>query len=829
MGTIFQDLQYALRMLRKSPAFTTVAVMTLALGIGANTAIFSLINAVMLKMLPVRAPGELVVVGDPQDVHHRSMGDPRVDLFSYPLYRELSAHNEVFSGMLASGEAHRLRITAPDSPGEIAGGVTGVLVSGNYFSVLGVNALYGRVLTPEDDTAPGAHPLAVVSYSFWRDKLGENYGAIGRLIHINNSPFTIIGVTPPGFFGDTVGDQQDLWIPVTMQEQIITGRKWMDNYEASWLHCIARLKAGASVEQARANLNLVLQQLVNGPLGAKLNKEDRENLQQAKIQVAAGEGGFSQLRGDFREPLLLLMTIVGLVLVIACVNVANLLLARAAARQKEIAVRIAIGAAPSRVIRQLLTESIFLAFTGGALGLLIAHWGTAALLRLSKTSELQASPDLRVFLFTAAICLVTGILFGLIPALRSRRVSVALTLKSGAQSGGDAHTRWSWGKSLVTAQVALSLLVLFVAGLLVRSLQNIRNVDLGYNREHILLVSTDPVSAGYDRQRITQFGMEMTTQFSSVPGVRTATYSKNGLFSGSESSTTLKVEGYIAKGDADPEAAYDEVGPNYFSAIGIPLLLGRDIGPQDTESSPRVAVINETMARVYLGKTNPIGKKLGFNQQPVEIVGVARDVRDHELKGEVLPLFYVPATQISGSSAGLNFEIRTAGSPSAVIGSVSKQLKSFDANVPVSSIRTVNELTERTIGQEILIARLSSFFAGLALLLASIGLYGILSYSVAGRTREIGVRMALGARRSSVLGMILQEAGKLVLLGIIIGIPAALLSSQLFSSMLFGLSRTDPGSMAVVIGILVGIALVASFIPARRATKVDPMVALRYE
>ena len=829
MGTLFQDLQYALRMLRKSPAFTTVAVMTLALGIGANTAIFSLVNAVMLKMLPVKAPGELVIVGDPRDVHHRSMGDPRVDLFSHPLYRELSAHNEVFSGMLVSGEAHRLRITAPDSPGEIAGGVTGVLVSGNYFSVLGVNALYGRVLTPEDDTAPGAHPLAVVSYSFWRDKLGQNPAAIGRLIHVNNSPFTIVGVTPPGFFGDTVGDQQDLWVPVTMQEQLITGRQWLDNYEASWLHCIARLKPGVSVEQARANLNVVLQQLVNGPLGAKLNKDDRENLQNAKIQVVAGGGGFSQLRGDFREPLLLLMTIVVLVLVIACVNVANLLLARAAARQKEIAVRLAIGAAPGRVIRQLLTESIFLAFTGGALGLLVAQWGTATLLRLSRTNDLQASPDLRVFLFTAAVCLVTGILFGLIPALRSRKVSVALTLKSGAQSGGNSHTRWSWGKSLVTAQVALSLLVLFAAGLLVRSLQNIRNVDLGYNREHILLVSTDPLSAGYDKQRIIQFSTEMTTQFSSIPGVQAATYSKNGLFSGSESSTTLKVEGYIAKGDAEPEADYDEIGPDYFKTVGIPLLLGRDIGPQDTETSPRVAVINETMARLYLGGTNPIGKRLEFNKQTVQIVGVARNARDHELKGVVRSRFYVPATQIPAPNPVLNFEIKTVGNPLAVVGAVRTQVKSFDAKIPIYSVRTISEATESTIRQEILIARLSSFFAGLALLLASIGLYGVLSYSVAGRTREIGVRMALGARRGSVLGMILREAGKLVLLGIVIGIPAALLSSRLFSSMLFGLSRTDPVSMIVVIAILVGIALVASFIPARRATKVDPMVALRYE
>jgi len=829
MVTLIQDVRYALRMLRKSPAFTTIAVLTLALGIGANTAIFSLVNAVMLKMLPVKNPGELVAVGDPQRVHHRSIGNPRVDSFSYPLYRELNTFNQVFSGMLASGEAYRLRITAADSNGEINTNVTGVLVSGNYFSVLGVNALYGRVLTPKDDTAAGANPVAVISYSFWRDQFGQDPSAVGRVIRVNDTPFTIVGVAPPGFFGDTVGDHQDLWAPVTMQEQLITGRKWLEDYEASWLHCIARLKPGVSIEQARANLNVTFQQMVNGPAGAKLSKDDREELQQAKIQVSAGGSGFSQLRGDFQAPLFLLMGIVGLVLTIACVNVANLLLARAASRQREIAVRMAIGAAPWRVVRQLLTESVLLAFAGGALGLLIAHWGTAALLRLSHNTLLEAAPDLRVFLFTAVVCLLTGILFGLVPALRSRRVAVTATLKSGAQNISYSYGGWNWGKCLVSAQVSLSLLVLFAAGLLVRSLQNIRNIDLGYNREHILVVSTDPLSAGYDATRSLQLANEMSAHFSSVPGVRAVTYSRNGLFSGSNSTTSLKVEGYLAQGNSDPNAAYDEVGPGYLTTIGIPLMLGRDIGPQDTATSPKVAVINETMARMYLNGINPIGKKLDIYQKQVEIVGVARDAREQELKGEVPPRFYVPATQLGAPNGMVHFEVKTAGNPNAVIKSLRKLLKDFDARLPVYGVRTGNELAENMIRQETVVAQLSSFFAGLALLLAAIGLYGILSYSVAGRTREIGVRMALGAQRSSVLRMVLREAGMLVVLGVLVGVPAALLSSRVLSFMLFGISRNDPAAMAVVVAILVGIALLASYIPARRATKVDPMVALRYE
>jgi predicted permease len=832
MGTFLQDLRYALRMLRKNPAFTAVAVLTLALGIGANTAIFSLENAVMLKMLPVRNPAELVVVGDPTEVHSRRMGDPGVSVFSYPLYRDIRDGSSVFTGVLASGEAHRLRVTG-DSIGEISGNTTGVLVSGNYFSVLGVNALYGRVITPDDDSAPGANPVAVVSYGFWKNKLGENPNIVGQTLHINNYPFTVIGVAPPGFYGDTVGDAQDLWVPMTMQEQVVSGRKWLEDYNASWLHVIARLKPGVTVENAAANLNLLLQQLVSGPLKAKLSKDDLDNLKADKVPVSAGGGGFSDLRGDFQQPLLLLMVIVALVLVIACVNVANLLLARASSRRKEFAVRVAIGAAPGRIVRQLLTESILLAFAGGALGLLLARWGTDALLKLSGNKDLEASPDLRVFLFTAAVCLLTGVLFGLIPALRSRRVAVALTLKSGSQNGSSANAGWNWGKLLVTGQVAVSLLVLFVAGLLVRSLQNIRNVDLGYNREHLLLISTDPLAAGYNNARITSFANQLAEQVGSLPGVRAVTSSKNGLFSGSESGNSIKVEGYTSKNDADLQAAFDEVGPNYFRGVGIPMLLGRDIGLQDTETSPRVVVINETMAKFYFGKANPIGRKFIVedpgSKGPVEIVGVARDARDHKLKGTIDRRFYLPLSQAIGTIPVVNFVVSTVGNPVAVAETARKQIKNLDANIPVNSIRSLNDLTERAISDQILIARLSSVFASLALLLAAIGLYGILSYSVAGRTREIGVRMALGAQRGSVLKMILHEAGKLVLLGVVIGIPSAILASRLFSSMLFGLKSTDPVSMILVIAVLLAITLLASYIPARRATKVDPMIALRYE
>jgi len=834
METLFQDVRYAVRMLVKSPAFTTVAVLTLALGIGANTAIFSLVNAVLLKMLPVKDPGQLVVVGDPLLVHNRSFGDPQVGLFSYPLYRELAADNQVFSGMLASAEAHRLKVALGDGDSAFSGDVTGVLVSGNYFSVLGVNSFLGRTITPEDDTAADGHPVVVLSYDFWKEKLGQDPNIVGQSIRINKFPFTIIGVAPNGFFGDTVGDRQDIWVPVTMQQQIITGRVWLDNFNASWLHCVARLKPGVSIDQARANLNLVLQQSLNGAVGAKLHKDDLDNLKKAKIEVSAGGGGFSQLRGDFREPLILLMGTVGVILLIACVNVANLLLVRATARRKEIAVRMAIGAAPGRMIRQLLTESVLLAFAGGVVGLMVAQLGTKALLGLSKNPELEASPDVRVFLFTAIVCLLTGILFGLAPALRSRRVSVALTLKSGSQSANDSYKGWSWGKTLVVAQVALSLLVLFAAGLLVRSLQNIRTLDLGYSHEHLLLVSADPQAAGYNPAQISNFNNEMTVQLASIPSVRTVTSSKNGLFSGSESGESIKVEGFTAKKDQNNDVASDEVGPNYFAAVGIPLLLGRDIGLQDTATSPRVAVINESMAKFYFENTSPIGRRFAVDDervkdQSIEIIGVARDARDHEIRGPIPRRYYVPIMQATNPVAVLNFEIRTAGDTAPVADAARKLFKDFSPNVPMNSIRTLDQLVDRTIGSEILIAQLVSFFAGLALLLASVGLYGIMSYMVSSRTREIGVRMALGAQRSGVLWMILQEAAKLVGIGVAVGIPLAFLSSWVLTAMLFGLRPTDPASMVMVIAVLLVIALFAGYIPARRATKVDPMVALRYE
>jgi predicted permease len=831
METLLQDIRFGVRMLRKNPPFTLVAVLTLALGIGANTAIFSLVNALLLKMLPVKDPMQLVVIGNPESVHARSQGSPIVDYFSAPLYRDLSAgSNQVLSGVLASGEVHRVRVRGRS--GDVTSDATGVLVSGNYFSVLGVNAALGRVFT--EDGARGANPVAVLSYGFWRDKFGGNPEIVGQELSLNEHAYTVIGIAPPGFFGDVVGDAQDVWVPISMQEQLLAGRHWLDDYSDSWLHLIGRLRPGVSVAKAGAALNVTFQQLVNGPVGARLNKDDRDELRNSKIQVSAGGRGFSQLRGAFFQPLVLLGAMVGLVLLMACVNVANLLLARAAARGTEFAVRAALGAAPFRLFRQLITESILLAFAGGLLGLIVAHWATTALLVLSGNERLNSSPDLRVLAFTAAVCLATGVLFGLIPAWRSRRAAVAPSLRSGAQTGETASgSVWSWGKALVVVQVSISLLVLFAASLLSRSLRHLRNVDLGYSHEHILLVNADPVAAGYDRLRIAAFADHMSAQFLTIPGVRAASYSKNGLFSGSESAEGIIVAGFSSTKDADLAAAEDFVGPGYFGAVGIPILLGRDIGPQDTATSHKVAVINQTMAKFYFGNANPIARTFVVNdseqpKEPTEVVGVSEDARDHELKEAVQRRFYRPLAQ-ANPGGSFNFELRTAGDPAGVAETARGQIKEFDARVPVYTTRTLDELLNRFMSNEILVARLSGFFGILALGLASVGLYGVMSYSVGGRTREIGVRMALGAQRSSMLWMVLRQGGMLVLIGVAGGIPLALAAGSLLSSMLFGLKTTDPLSMVTAVSVLASAALLAAYVPARRATRVDPMVALRYE
>jgi len=837
MNGLLQDLRYAVRQLRKSPGFTAVAVLTLALGIGANTAIFTVVNALLLKMLPVRAPQQLVVVGDPTNPNTRSNGTPRTDVFSYPLYKELRDGSSVFTGLCAAATDHSIEVDAGD--GEVSDAkVTGRMVSGNYFSVLGLEPAAGRLFSDSDDTAEGANPAVVLGYAYWQRKFALSPSIIGKDVRLNGYPFTVVGVAPETFDGDVVGEQMALFVPLSMQPQIVRGRHWRNSGNTSWLSLIGRLKSGTTPAQAEANLNIVFQRAAKGGYGAALSPDDRNAIREThmNIRVSPGEGGLSDLRADYRIPLLLLMGIVGLVLLIACVNVANLLLARASIRNKEMAIRLAIGANRHRLLQQLLTESIVLALLGGIAGSLLAIWGVRLLVRIFHAdTALPLFPDARVLTFTIAVSLLTGILFGLVPALRTLRVRVSPALKDAERSTPDRGSRFGWGKALMISQVALSLLVLFAAGLLVRSLQKLMTQDFGYPRDHLVIARLDPAAAGYNNEKMKLLAEQLRARLAGAPGVRAVTYSTNGLFAGTESDDAIIVPGFNAGKTRDRVAMEDYVGPGYFEAVGIPLLAGRGIEARDAGTSERIAVVNEAMVKHFFHGQDPIGRQFTIEDpdwlaKPLTIVGVSHDAKDHGsgLREEVNPRFYMAFQQVPDPTQ-IVIEAQVSGVPSAGVANMLGEIKAADPHLAISFVRTLDNLVTSSAANQIALARLSAFFAGLALLLACVGLYGVMSYTVAGRTREIGVRMALGAQQGDVVQLVLREGMLLVGVGLAIGVPLALASSPVLHNFLFGLRSTDPLSLAVVVLLLAVVSVLAAFIPARRAAKIDPMVALRYE
>jgi len=833
---LVQDLGYALRTFRRSPAFVLVAVLSLALGIGANTAIFSLINALLLRELPVHDPVRLVAVGDPTRVNSLSTGNVRNDLFSSPLYRELRDQNRVFTEVYASGRAGKVEAGIDPAAAEPET-VRCRLVSGNFFSVLGVSALRGRTFTAEDDRAAGAAPFVVISHGWWKRRFAEDPQILGRKITLNRHPFTIIGVMPPGFFGDTVEVATEVWIPLSMQPQVNPGRDYHDEWSTSWLLLMGRLKPGATLAQARAEMNALFSRIIKDHAGSSFRSELLPSPDEMRVEVTSGASGFSYLRRELTQPLFTLMAMVALVLVVACANVANLLLERATARQKEIAVRLALGAGRSRLVRQLLTESLLLAGWGGLLGLLVAFWAGRALLGLVASSSaaeaIDLNPDLPVLAFTAAVSIVTGVLFGLAPALRATRVELAATLKENARSvvGQGRGGRWPLGKLLVAAQFALSLLLVMGAGLFVGTLRNLERLDLGYARDQLLLVSVDPVAAGYEDARLATFPRELADHLRAIPGVTAVSYSENGLFSGTESSTTVRIQGFDSGGGDDPSLFYDLVGPGYFAAAGIPVLLGRDVEVRDGRGTPRIAVINEAMAAQYFAGTSPLGKRLVIPGPPdteYEIVGVARNARDHDLHGPVPPRFYVALLQSDDLRADFNVEIRT-NTPAALIDPVRRSLLAFDPNLPTRGLETLTSMIDDSIANERIIARLAAVFGLVALLLAAIGLYGVISYTIARRINEIGIRMALGAQRARILWMVVRETLLLALAGIVLGVPLVLGATRAVSSHLFGLSPTDPATLTAAVAALLTVALCAGLLPGWRATRVDPLQALRGE
>ena len=821
---IGQDLRYGVRLMARSKGFTAVAALSLALGIGANTAMFSITDALMLRMLPVRNPERLVTLSE---------GD--FSFFQYPTFQKFRNLKQVFSDVTAVCLIRRSNVIVNGPGGGLDAGTVGVgLVSGTYFSTMGANAFIGRTLTPDDDRVPGGHPVAVISYRYWERRFGREPGVVGRTLTLNGTTYTILGVTTPGFSGDWIGEPTSLWIPIAMQSQVMLERPGLlSNPNPPWVRILARMQPGVTLSRAQSATQVLNQQILRDLAGPNPTPYALREIAKLHLDVNPAARGFSPRRTAFGRPLVVLLTVVGLVLLIACANIANLLLARSTARRREIAVRLALGAGPTRILRQLLTESLLLATLGGALGMLVAVWGTSALLKIVASGrlalDLDVAVDLRILGFTAALCILTGLLFGLAPAIRASRVPLLSALKGiGASSAG----RFSLGKALVVSQVALSIVLLIGAGLFVRTLRNLKSQDMGFDRDHVLLIWTAPDHIGRQGAALATFYDTVQSQVSSLPGVVSASPSAFGLLGDQGGGSPVKVLGYKPGPNEDRFVPWSLVAPRFFSTVGMRLDLGRDFTERDTEKAPRVAIVNESFARHYFGDENPVGKRFGMRRDTgaeIEIVGLVRDAKYNTARERNLMMIYIPFRQDLGHLYSMCLTVRTTHESAALTARIRDELRSLDRNLPILGIESIEQQVDQSLVQERLIATLSGFFGALALLLASMGLYGVMSYIAARRTNEIGIRLALGASRGSVLWMALRETIALVIVGIAIGVPAALAAARLISTLLFGVSASDPMTVAGASVLMIGVATLAGFVPARRASKVDPMVALRYE
>ncbi len=837
LSELRQDLVYAARMLRRNAGVTAVIVLTLGLGIGANTAIFTLVNAVLLRKLPVRAPDELIALGDPSRVGGMSFTtSPRGDMFSYATYKALRADTALVSGLLASGRVDRLDVLA-DSAATEALHPHGRLVSGNYFSVLGVPAYRGRVFDGSEDVSVGASPVATISYDYWQRRFGGDEHVVGRDVLINGSRFTIIGVTPPGFTGEIVGRDTDIWLPLTMQGVLYPNRRMLDQTEAYWLLLLGRRQPGVTEAQAEAGFathvrRILAQQASNAVVAA--------GVKDVRLWTGPGARGLSNVRRSYEAPLITLMIGVAVLLLIICANVGNLLLARAVARTREMSVRLAIGAGRGRLVRQLLTEGLLLALAGGAAGLVVAHWGSRFLLWLVADGGGQIPLDVRldvpVLVFTLGLSVLAVGLFALAPALRASRVDVASTLRASARSlsGSEVGARGQrvpLGRMLIAAQVALSMVLLVGAALLVRSLESVQGTDTGLDRDHLLIVDLDANSRGYAGDRLTGLARDLGAAFERIPGVTAVSWSENGLFSGTESASNVGIPGYVPRQEDDSTAYYDEAGPGFVGATGMRLLAGRDLAATDDAHAPTVVLINASFATFYFGKANPVGQTIRLSDSTyAEVVGVVADVRDHDLTVPAVRRYYVAYQQHPFEDPGaLRFIVRASGDPARLNAPVRRVVAAHDPQLPIDGVDALSFLMRRSVREERLLARLATGFGALALLLAAVGLYGVMTYAVTRRTGEIGLRVALGAQRNAVVGMVVRDALRLVAVGIVIGVPLALAATKLLRNQLYGVQPSDPASIAVALVVLLASAVVASLLPAMRASRVAPVVALREE
>jgi predicted permease len=832
MATLLQDLRYALRTLRKSPLFTLVAVLSLALGIGANTAIFTLVHQLILELLPVKHPEELVLLTSRGQHYGSNTGSNAI---SYPMYQDFRDRNQVFSGMFCKfGTNFSLSF---EGRTEL---VSGELVSGNYFPVLGVGAAVGRVFNASDDLIQGGHPLAVLSYGFWKTRFGGNRGVIGTRILVNGYPLTIVGVSQAGFDGVEVGSSPQIRVPMTMKKEVTSFFYSLNDRRGRFAQVFGRLKPGLTLQAAKAGLQPLFHQILRMEVQekdfARATECTKRQFLKMWMDVLPASKGRSDLRRQFTNPLWALMAIVGLVLLIACSNVANLLIARATARQKEVAVRLALGASRRRLICQLLEESVLLSAAGGLAGLGLAVWMDRTLigfLPLGVTPlTVSSTPDGRVLAFTFAVAVLTGLVFGLAPALQATRPELARTLKDQAGSvvGGTAV---GLRKSLVVAQVALSLLLLIGAGLFIQSLRNLRDLNPGFHTENLLTFAMDPTLNGYKPERSLQFYRELTERMNALPGVKSAALAVVQILDGNEWDQTVTVEGYTTKQGESVGPHMQFISPRFFDTMGIPVLLGRDFTVQDDQGAPKVAVVNEKFARRYFGGANAIGRHVGLGGNPgtktdIEIVGVVKDTKYESLRDEIPHELYLPYRQVP-FVVGMTAYLRTEAGPENMFSLLRRTVREVDLNVPVYRMRTLEQQLDKSLMSERLLATLSAIFGCLATLLAAVGLYGVMAYMVARRTREIGIRMALGSSGGSVVWLVMREVLLLAVVGLAIGLPSAWALTRLVETQLFGVQPADPLTMTVAALGIASVAALAGYFPARRAAGIDPMRALRWE
>jgi predicted permease len=823
-----QDLRYGARMLRRSPGFTAAAVISLALGLGATTAIFTAVNALLLRALPVRDPGRLVIL--------------RGYNFPYPQFEKLRDRLQPIGEVAGSYLTDRF----DRPPGGERRQVRVGLVTGNYFSMLGVPAAAGRMIASGDDRA-GAPPVAVISDAYWRRALDGAPNAVGQSVQLGASSFLVVGIAAKAFTGDWLGRSTDLWVPYAAATLVMPEVPALARFPA---RVFARLSDGVTRDRAHAFAEPVYRRVLEEDLGPSSTPGQREQAARASIVLESAASGFSPQRGPLSESLAILFVVVALVLVIACANVGNLLLARASARRREIALRLALGAGASRLVRQLLTESLLLACLGGTAGLLCAQWATTflagiiaagpAAMRSDVASPafvavaLDLHPDARVFAFAFALCLVTGVLFGLVPALRVTKPDLVRGLGARDAGAGAFVGRLRVPRLLVVAQVALSLILLIGAGLFVRTLHALRSGDLGFDRDHLLLVWTDAAQSGHIGSGAVTFARDVRDRLSGVPGVVSASVSNGGILQGGDwgaPSELTRIEGHAPKTGLILRRV--AVMPGFFGTVGMPLVAGRDFTEQDANAAPRVAVINETMARFFFGGENPVGKRYGGSNEngyPVEIIGVVADAKTGTPRDRT-GVNYVPYQQYEGRlfRGPLSIAVHTAGDPSLAAPSIRDALRLFDPALPILKIDTIDQQIDDVLVQDRLVTSLSTGFGAIGALLACVGLFGLLAYAAALRTGEIGVRLALGATRASILRMMLGESLRLVLAGVAVGVPAAFALTRLLDARLFGISAADPLTMGAAVALMIGVGVLAGALPGRRASRVDPVVALRCE